>query len=164
MKDNLSFSSASSHSSSVLSATISSQQQQQNLPFNNKFIATIAYTLLCSISYFLFLNKVARIIYLMPHDQVGLSYYLLNYFVSYIVMTLASCYMIKRDFAITMRICSFIIILGCMLNIFSKYYKLYYKLLSVFATFCFQNSHPVIINGIGKMSAIWYEKTNVYII
>ena len=164
MKDNLSFSSASSHSSSVLSAKISSQQQQQNLPFNNKFIATIAYTLLCSISYFLFLNKVARIIYLMPHDQVGLSYYLLNYFVSYIVMTLASCYMIKRDFAITMRICSFIIILGCMLNIFSKYYKLYYKLLSVFATFCFQNSHPVIINGIGKMSAIWYEKTNVYII
>ena len=160
MKDNLSFSSSSSHSSSVLSAKISSQQQQQNLPFNNKFIATIAYTLLCSISYFLFLNKVARIIYLMPHDQVGLSYYLLNYFVSYIVMTLASCYMIKRDFAITMRICSFIIILGCMLNIFSKYYKL----LSVFATFCFQNSHPVIINGIGKMSAIWYEKTNVYII
>ena len=56
MKDNLSFSSASSHSSSVLSAKISSQQQQQqNLPFNNKFIATIAYTLLCSISYFLFL-------------------------------------------------------------------------------------------------------------
>ena len=160
MKDNLSFSSASSHSSSVLSAKISSQQQQQNLPFNNKFIATIAYTLLCSVSYFLFLNKVARIIYLMPHDQVGLSYYLLNYFVSYIVMTLASCYMIKRDFAITMRICSFIIILGCMLNIFSKYYKL----LSVFSSFCFQNSHPVIINGIGKMSAIWYEKTNVYII
>ena len=45
-------------------------------------------------------------------------------------------------------------------NIFSKYYKL----LTVFATFCFQNSHPVIVNGIGKMSAIWYEKTNVYII
>ena len=160
MKDNASFSNESKHSSSVLSAKLSSSQTEQGQPFNNKYIATISYTLLCSISYFLFLNKVARIIYLMPHDQVGLSYYLFNYFLSYIVMTLASCYMIKRDFAITMRICSFIIIIGCMLNIFSKYYKL----LTVCATFCFQNSHPVIVNGIGKMSAIWYEKTNVYII
>lgn len=160
MKDNSSYSGTSNHSSSVLSAKLSTTQTEEKQPFNNKIIATISYTLLCSISYFLFLNKVARMIYLMPFAQSSFSFYLLNYFISYIVMTLASCYMIKRDFAITMRICSFIIIIGCMLNIFSKYYKL----LSVFATFCFQNSHPVIINGIGKMSAIWYEKTNVYII
>lgn len=121
------------------------------------YLVVPAYGILCMISYYLFLSKISYIVYYCPQNEKSFVYYLLNYLVSYIIMTIFSFYMIKRDFAIAMRICSFIIIIGCILKIFS----FYYNLLNVFGDFCMQNTHPIIINGMNKMSSVWYGKKNV---
>ena len=121
------------------------------------YLVVPAYGLLCMISYYLFLSKIAYIIYYFPQDTKTFVYYLLNYLVSYIIITIFSFYMIKKDFAIAMRICSFIIIIGCILKILS----LYYNLLNILGDFCMQNTHPIIMNGMNKMSSVWYRKKNV---